>query len=169
MKEFLEVGKITSAHGLRGEVKIELWCDGVEFLAAFNALYLDDEGKEKLTVKSVRRQKNGAIIKFDEISDINAAEALRGKALLCKRSDAPLEKGRHFIADLIGCRVIDIETKKEYGTVSGVENYGASDILEIKSDKGLRLVPLINEIVKEIDAKQSYIAIQNMKGLFDEN
>lgn len=169
MKEYLEAAKITSTHALRGEVKAELWCDSAEFLSSFKKLYLDAAGKTALTVLSVRRHKNGAILKFDEIKDINEAESLRGKILYCKRADAPLEAGRHFLDDLVGCTVADIKSKEEYGVVTGVQNFGASDILEVKCRNKTCLIPLIDEIVKEISPENSFIGIVKMKGLFDED
>ena len=62
-KKFLEVGKIVSTHGLKGDVKVEPWCDDGNFLCEFKTLYLDDNGVEKIDVSSAKVHKN----RFDEI------------------------------------------------------------------------------------------------------
>ena len=52
IKEYLEVGKIVGTHGIKGECRVELWCDGGDFFSCFTTLYLDKNGKESISVKS---------------------------------------------------------------------------------------------------------------------
>ena len=92
---------------------------------------------------------------------MDSAEQLKNSILFADRDDAPLQEGAHYIQDIIGCEA--------YGRVSDVLNYGASDILEIKSGKKTNLVPLVDDIVCEIDEIGGVIKIKPIKGLFDEN
>lgn len=169
MKQFLEIGKLINTHGIKGEMKLELWCDDIEYVKQFKALYLDDNGNKPLTVLSVRPQKNHAIIKLAEITSIEEAEKLKNRVLFGNRDDAEIDDDANYIQDIIGCAVVDIENEKNYGTVVDVLNHGASDILDVKFDGGHRYVPVIEDIVKEIDTENQVITIKYMKGLFDED
>ena len=81
MKQYLEVGLLNNTHGVRGEMKLTLWCDDLDYLRRFQVLYLDPEGQHPLHVTSLRPQKQGAIIRFAEITSIEQAETVKGKVL----------------------------------------------------------------------------------------
>ena len=169
MKQYLEIGKIVNTHGLKGEVKLELWCDDVDYLKQFKTVYLDENGAQALTLVSARPQKNHAIVKLAETGSIEEAEKLRGRVLYANRDDAVLEEGHNYIDDIIGCYVVDSDTEQEYGWVCDVLNYGASDILDVESWGKHTLIPMIDEVIVEIDVEFQVIRIKPMKGLFDEN
>lgn len=169
MKQYLEVGKLVNTHGIRGEMKLELWCDDIDYIKQFKTLYLDKNGSKSLTLLSARPQKNHAIVKFLEITSINDAEKLKNSVLFGNRDDAEIDEDANYVQDIIGCSVVDIESGKKYGSVVDVLNHGASDILDIKDEAGHKYVPVIKEIVKEIDAENQLIRIKYMKGLFDED
>ena len=76
MKQYLEVGLLNNTHGVRGEMKLTLWCDDLDYLRRFQVLYLDPEGQHPLHVTSLRPQKQGAIIRFAEITSIEQAETI---------------------------------------------------------------------------------------------
>ena len=153
MKQFLEIGKLINTHGIKGELKLELWCDDVDFLKQFEVLYLDDYGSNCLTLLSARPQKNHAIVKFAEITSIDEAEKYKGKILFCNRDDAEIDEEANYIQDLIGCVVVHAENSEEYGRVADVLNYGASDILDVVKGKKHSYIPVIPDIIKEIDAE----------------
>ena len=139
---------IAGAHGVRGEVRLKLFGEGAESLRAFSVF---DAGGRKLTLKSVRPVNQGAVATFAEVTDRSAAEALRGTVLTVPRESLPaLPEGEYYWHDLVGLPVRD-ENGRAVGAVHGVENYGASDILEIACDGGRRvLVPLVPAAVPEI-------------------
>lgn len=169
MKQYLEIGKINNTHGLKGEVKMLMWCDGIDYIKQLKTVYLDDEGKKPLTLLSARQQKNVAILKFAEITTIEAADELKNKVLYCNRDDAKIDEDSHYLADIIGCYVVDVDTEEEYGKIVDVLNYGASDIYDVESWGQHTLIPAIDDIVKEIDTEYQVVRIKPMKGLFDEN
>lgn len=169
MKKYLEVGKINNTHGVRGELKLTLWCDDIEYLKQFKTLYFDDKGEKAVKLLSARPQKNLAIIRLDGIDTMEKAEKLKGKLLYCDRDDAKIEEGSNYIADLIGCYVVDIDTEEEYGQVKDVLNYGSCDIYDIESWGKHTLIPATDDIVKEINVEYKVIRIKKMKGLFDED
>lgn len=169
MKQFLEIGKLINTHGIRGEMKLELWCDDIDYLKQFDMLYLDENGNDSLKLISARPQKNHAIVKFAEITSIDEAEKLKNSVVYCNRDDAEIDDDANYIQDLIGCIVVNAENNEEYGSVAGVVNYGASDILDVVNDKKHSYIPVIPDIVKDIDTEHEIIRIIPMKGLFDED
>ncbi|MGN0522063.1 MAG: ribosome maturation factor RimM [Eubacterium sp.] len=169
MKQYLEVGKINNTHGIKGEVKMLLWCDDIDYLKQFDTLYLDDAGAKPLKLISVRAQKNMAILKFDGINSIEDAEKIKGRILYGNRDDAKIDDDANYIADIIGCYVVDIDTEEEYGKVVDVLNYGSCDIYDTESWGRHTLIPATPDIVKEINTEYKVIRIKPMKGLFDEN
>ena len=169
MKKYLEVGKINNTHGVKGELKLTLWCDDIEYLKQFKTLYFDDKGEKAVELLSARPQKNLAIIRLDGIDTMEKAEKLKGKLLYCDRDDAKIEEGSNYIADLIGCYVVDFVTEEEYGQVKDVLNYGSCDIYDIESWGKHTLIPATDDIVKEINTEYQVVRIKAMKGLFDEN
>lgn len=167
-KQYLEIGKIVATHGIKGEMKLRLWCDGPDFVKQFSFLYLDEMGKEALKIRSVRPQKKDALILVEGVESIDKAEFLKNKVLYMNRDDASVPEGYHFIQDIIGCKVFDIDNGKLYGIVKDVSNLGASDLYEVENEKKETvLIPAIQEIVKEIDTVSERILICPMKGLFN--
>jgi len=126
---------VTGAHGITGEVRLKLFTEDLGAYRSFNG--------GALTLKSVRVGSNGAIARFAEIGDRNAAEGLRGTELTVLRSALPpLGEGEYYHIDLIGLAVVT-GVAAPVGTVAAVENFGAGDILEIERPDGSRfMVPV---------------------------
>lgn len=169
MKQFLEVGMVNNTHGIKGEMKFTLWCDDINYLKQLDVLYLDDKGEKPFRIASVRPQKSIAILKLEGINTIEQAEELKGRVLYCNRDDAVIDENANYIADIIGCYVVDIDTEEEYGQVKDVLNYGSCDIYDIESWGKHTLIPATPDIVKEINTEYQVIRIKKMKGLFDED
>ena len=87
-KRFLDSGKIVGTHGIKGELRIDPWCDSPEFLCCFKKLYLDEQGRESIKVKS-RPHKNIVLCKVDGIDTIEQADKMRGKTIYRPRGDRP--------------------------------------------------------------------------------
>ena len=167
VKQFLEGGKIVGTHGVRGEMRVECWCDSPQFLAQFKTLYFD-EGKEKVKVQS-RAHKNMVLMKMPDVTTIEQADQFRGKIVYIKRADIKRDEGVNFVQDLIGLQVTDSATSEVYGTVKDVLRTGSNDVYEMKSDDSkLYYIPAIPDIVDEIDIEGGKIFITPMKGLFSD-
>ena len=120
---------IIGAHGVAGEVRLKLFGDGPDSLRTYKSF---DAGGRSLTLKTVRHGPNGAVARFAEIADRNAAEALRGTALTVPRSALPpLADGEYYHHDLIDLPCVS-DAGDELGHVVAIENFGAGDILEIE-------------------------------------
>ncbi len=167
MEQYLEIGKVVNTHGLRGELRVDPWCDSPQFLCQFKTLYLK-KGETKLSVSS-RPHKTIAIVKAKGIDTIEEAEKLRGRVLYINRSDARLAPGEYFIQDLMGLDVIDIDTSKNYGKITDVLKTGANDVYQVTDEKKKDyLIPVIDDVVKEIDINGGKVLIKPLKGIFDD-
>lgn len=168
MRDYLEIGKITSAHGLRGEFKVELWCDGLSFAAQFKTLYLGMQ-RDALTVESCRGTDVQAIVKAEGFDHIDTAKTLVGKTLWFARKDAVLPDGSFFQDDLIGLSVVDADTGETYGMLSSVYRTGANDVYAVQGKTGAeKLFPAIAQIVKFIDLEAGKMTISPIPGIFDD-
>lgn len=166
MEQYLEIGKIVGTHGLKGELRVDPWCDSPQFLCGFKTLYLTN-GKTKLSVSS-RAHKNIAIVKAKGIDSIEEADKLRGKILYMNRNDAKLSDGEYFIQDLIGLAVIDIDNGTVYGKLTDVFKTGANDVYQVTdNNKNDYLIPVIDDVVKEINLEEKKVLIKPLKGIFD--
>lgn len=163
---FLEAGRIVGTHGVRGEVRVEPWCDSPQFLAKLKKLYFDN-GARELRVCS-RVHKSLVLMKIDGVDTVNDAATLRGQVLYLARKDVKLAPDRHFIADLLGCRIVDADTEEEYGTVCDVSATASSDIYHMKTAEGREvLIPVIPDIVLSVDTDAAVIRIRPMAGLWE--
>lgn len=135
---------VIGAHGVAGEVRLKVFADDLSAFTSFNG--------GSLTLKSLRPGNNGAIARFAEVGNRNAAEALRGTELTVPRNSLPpLDEGEYYHADLIG---LPVETP--YGAAVGrvvlIDNFGAGDVLEIEKADGKRfMVPMRADAVPEWD------------------
>ena len=167
-KQYLDSGKIVGTHGIRGEVRIDPWCDSPEFLCAFKKLYLDNKGETFIEVKS-RPHKNVTLSKIKGLDTIEQAEKLRGKIVYINRDDINLGEGVNFVQDLIGLEVRDVDNDTVYGKISDVIRTGANDVYEITDSNNKKyLAPVIDEVVIESDVDNGFILIRPMKGIFDD-
>ncbi len=168
-KKYLEIGKIVSVHGIKGEIRVQPWCDSGEFLTEFQELYFQ-KGEQKLEIESARVQKNIVIMKIKGVDDRNAAQLLRNKILYMDRDDVELEEGSYFIQDLLGLQVVDFDRpEKVYGELVDVTQTGANDVYHIKGeDQKVVLIPAIPDVIQEIDLAQGIMKITPLKGLFEE-
>ena len=149
--EPITLAAITRAHGVAGEVRLKLLGDGLESLKAHKH-YNDGT----LTLQKVRSDnKGGAIARFAGIDNRTAAEKLRGTTLSVSRNDLPpLEDGEFYHSDLIGLAVVT-DSGEPVGEVRAIENFGATDIVEIEKPDGKTfMIPLTEHAVPEWNAER---------------
>ena len=171
IKEYLEIGQIVSTHGIKGEVRLNPWCDSPEFVKKFKNLYFDDKGNNAVKVVSCRPHGNVAVLKLDGVDTVEQAQKLRNAVLYMKRSDVKLPDGKWFVSELIGCQVLDADDSSVcYGELKDVESYPANDIWYVKTPDGEEvLVPAIKDVVVKCDVADNKVYIRPLRGLFDEN
>ena len=165
-KEFLEAGKIVTAHGIRGEVKVMPYTDTPELLCEFDRLFIG-KNRDEIGVERSRVFKSTVIMKLEGIDTPEAAEKLRNKLLYMHRDDLELDDDTYFIQDLIGIEVRDADSGKVYGTISDVMQTGANDVYVIKGSDREYLVPAIADVVVSTDIDENIMTIRPLDGLFD--
>lgn len=169
MEDTLQVGIITSPHGVRGEVKVYPTTDDVRRFKRLKEVILDT-GKERinLEIESVKFFKNLVILKFKGIDNINDVERYRQKSLYVTRKNAVrLSRDEYFIADLIGLSVQN-ENGDNIGTMKDVMETGANDVYVIGMNDGRELLlPAIKQCVLEVDVEAGYIKVHILDGLLD--
>lgn len=166
-EQYLECGKIVSTHGVRGELRVQPWCDSPEYLCEFTTLYLQ-KGAQALEIERARVSKNIVLMKLKGVDTLDDAVLLRGKVLYLDRNDDP-DSGT-FIADLIGLEVTDADNGTSYGTIADVLPTGANDVYVLTDESGTeRLIPAIPDVVIETDVDGGVMRIRPLKGLFDED
>ena len=168
IKEYLEIGKITSTHGIRGEMKVQPWCDSVDFMKSFRTLYLDKKGEKAVKVK-IRQGGNMAIMKMEGVDTPEDATKMRNRILYMKRSDAVLPEGYYFMQELFDCKVIDADDESiTYGVLTDVSETGANDVWHIKDEEGKEyLIPAIPPVVIDVNVAEGIIKIRPLRGIFD--
>ena len=167
--EYLQAGQIVGTHGVRGEVRVDAWCDSPAEFAKLKTLYTDAVGGGKMAVRS-RAHGRVALCRIDGVDTVEAAAALRGTVLYMHRDDMKLPSCTHFIIDLLEMRVLDASSGACYGTIVEVSHTGSNDVYHLKMPNGaLVLIPAIPAIVKSIDVDAGEMTIEPMKGLFDDD
>ena len=160
--KFLEAGQLVNTHGVRGEVKITPWADSPEFLKKIKTLYIGPD-KTAYSVLSSRVHAGFLVALLDGVDDINAAMALKGKTVYIDRSDVRLPRGRFFIADLIGARVID-ESGAELGTVADVMEAPAQRIYVVRGETE-HLIPDVPEFILSVDPEAGLVRVHLIEGM----
>ncbi len=165
MNNELEIGKIVNTHGLRGDVKVMPWCDEPEIFHELAYVLID--GNE-FDIEKSRIQKNMVILKLKGIDDINDAENYRNKTLTIPREElGELPDGTYYICDLLGCSVETVDGRA-LGKICDIIKTGSNDVYVIENDdKKQVLIPVIDEVVKQVDLENKHITVQPLKGLID--
>lgn len=167
MEQLLQVGVISSTHGIRGEVKVFPTTDDAMRFKQLKHVILDT-GKEQrpLEVQGVKFFKQFVILKFKGIDNINDIEKYKGRPLLVTREDAvELEEDEYFIADMIGISVVT-EDGAQFGRLKDVMETGANDVYIVDTkEHGEVLIPAIKECILDVNLEEQVMKVHLLDGL----
>lgn len=156
------VGRIVTAHGVKGEVKVEPLTDFPERFARGSRLWLD--GVE-LGVMSGRWQRSQVIVKLDGVDSREAAEALRGKELTVPDvAELPVGEDLYYLHDIVGLRV-ESRDGEALGEVYDVLSTGSNDVYVVRGDGGEMLLPALEDVVLEVDVAGGRIVVDVPDGI----
>lgn len=160
--EYIPVGQIVNAHGIKGEVKLNPMGFDPEFVADFDVLYI---GGKRTEVKSARVHKSVVLLTLPGVTDMDAALALKGKTVTICRDDVEVPEGYYFDEEIEGMTVVDCATDAVIGKVKRVLTYPAHKIYEVKGDREY-LIPAVPEVfIESVDLDSEIIRVHLMKGL----
>ena len=165
----LRVGVITSAHGIKGEVKVFPTTDDAKRFKELKKVILDT-GKEyiPMEIEHVKFFKNMVILKFRGYDNINEIEKYKSRDLLITRDQAvDLEPDEYFITDLIGLAVVS-DQGAELGILKDVLETGANDVYVVATKDGKELMlPAIGDCILNVDLEQGRMEVHVLEGLMD--
>lgn len=169
---YLAVGYVSGVHGLRGELRIDLYTDFPERFAPGVLLYIGAELTE-VEVVSARPHKNQVLLGLAGICGREAAEALRGAWLFVKEEEAVrLEADVYWVHDIVG---LDVETvdHRHLGTISEVLFTGANEVYVVKTPPDVNqgrdlLLPAIADVVQQVDLAANLLVVRLLPGLLEE-
>lgn len=162
----IEIGKIVNTHGLKGDLKVEPWCDGIETFEFLDTVYVNDLPYE---ISGVHAHKNLFLLKLSGVDSINEAENLKGATLTAREEDMPpLEDGVFYIKDIIGLKVYD---KDRYiGEIYDWIETGSANVYVVRRDnKKDVLIPGVDEFVKKIDIENKTMHVELLEGLMEDD
>lgn len=161
-----EIGQVVNTHGIRGELKIQPWCDDPAVYDELEYIYISGS---KYVIEKTRLHKNCIIAAVEGIDNINDAELLKNRIVTIEREvlGEPPE-GSYYIADLLGLDVI-CDNGKKLGILEDVIHTGANDVYQVaREGKKPALLPVIDDVVKEVNIDGGYVTVSLMKGLVDD-
>lgn len=167
-EELVPIGRITGAHGIRGEVKLAPYgpLEGVQW----GTVYIASRGKEPEPRKVIsHRVHKGVFLVFLEgVPDRNTAETLAGCELFVAKSSLPeTAEDEYYYADLVGMEVFT-EEGKFVGKVENVFPTGGNDVLETYGPHGEVLIPAIESVIVLVEPEKNRITVRLMEGLLPE-
>jgi 16S rRNA processing protein RimM len=165
---YLAVGKLRHAHGVHGEILMEVYTDFPERLQPDTVLHLGPETMQLRLVRC-RNHREGLLLTFDGYTTPEAVGELRNQVLYVRTDDRPpLAEGEYYHYQLIGLTVIS-ETGLNIGPVTEILETGASDVLVVRPETGPEvLIPVADEFIQKIDLEKREITVHIIPGLLAE-
>ena len=159
---YIEAGRITSTHGVHGELKIEVWLDTPEDLKHYRRIFIDGQERKLL---SVRQQSRFVIAKLDQVDDINAAQPFKGKTIYIAREDAPLPPGGYFLQDLLDAKVV-LEDGSSVGVLTEILERPANNVYVVTDPDGREiLIPVVPAFIIRADAENGIVTVRLLEGM----
>lgn len=159
------LGAVAGVHGIKGEVKVKSFTEVDSDLDKYG-LVENEAGDRRFELKVVGHSKELLRVKIKGVDDRNEAEKLIGTAFFVDRSVLPelSKEDEYYEADLIGLDVKTPQNSETAGTVAGLYNFGAGEILEIKvkATGKLEMIPFNQQYVPEVNVKDGYIIVESV-------
>lgn len=167
-EERVVVGKITSAHGIRGEVKVSLFVDDPSFLSDVKTIRLDGRPPREIAVRGVRFHSGSALLLFEGVTDRTEAERLRGRELSVPLSLLPaLDEDEYYVSEIVGLQVESSEGEP-LGTLEEVIFTGANEVYVLRGGPhGEILIPAIESVVQSVDLEGGRMVVALPDGLIE--
>ena len=167
---YLEGGRVCTAHGVRGILKLEHYCDSARVLSSQKRVYLKNRdgsfSERAVTSASVAGQ--FVLMGIEGVDSREAAIAMRGAIIYLAREDIPVKAGELLLVDMIGLPVVHAESGAVLGELSDISDVAGRRIYTVKTAKGDVLLPDVPEFIKEIDGERG-MSVLPIPGFFDDD
>ena len=167
--DFFYVGKILKTYGNKGQVLVHLDVDDPQQYLDLESVYLDLHGERiPFFIRDLEiKPNNKAVVGFEDFSTMEDAESLKGLEIWLPLSALPpLADDQYYFHEIIGFRVID-QTAGEIGIVAEVMELPHQSLLKVRQASKEILIPIVDEIILEVDKPSKTIRIQAPDGLID--
>ena len=167
-KIYLECGKVCGAHGVRGVLKVEPWCDSPKVLAMQKRVFLatgDGEFKEA-RVLAASASAGSVLMSIEGVEGRDAAIAMKGTILYLHRDDVPVAKGEMLLSDMIGLDVVDANTGERYGVITDITEVPRGLLYTVETAKGVVYYPSAPALLKGVDPERGLL-VTPIPGFFD--
>ncbi|MBQ6240091.1 MAG: 16S rRNA processing protein RimM [Firmicutes bacterium] len=173
MREYFQIGVITSPHGIRGSVRVFPMSENKKRFEEIQQVPYSQPDSDEIagvyTITDVAYQKNVVLLTFAEITDRDGAEAVKGQKLWIHRDEAvPLEEGEYYLPDLMGLHAVS-DAGEDLGVITDYMEPGSTVVFVIeKPGKPELLIPFAKDYVREIDLDAGTMTIHLIPGIRDE-
>lgn len=155
------MGRVASAFGVRGWVKVQTFSEYVDSLLDYRVWYLGHENGpwRKVDVLDAEAHDKTLAVHFSECPDRNAAERLKGLLIAVPRSSLPeQDEDEYYWADLIGLAVVNV-AGEALGHVAELLETGANDVLVVRGTAGELLIPFLKSVILNVDMAAKTIEV----------
>ncbi len=161
MEQFVECGRIVNTHGVRGEVKAEIYCDS-ELFAQERELLV---GGRPFRLLSHRRHGAFLLLTLEGIATVEQAMPLKGKVITVPRASIRLKKGQYLYQDLYGFAVLDLRTGQVIGRLAEVLERPASMLYRVEGPAGEILIPAVPPFHVGVDFEARQLQVRTIEGM----
>lgn len=167
-KIYLECGKVCAAHGVRGVLKVEPWCDSPKVLAMQKRIFLatGDGAYKEARVLTASVSAGFVLMSIEGVDGRDAAIAMKGTVLYLHRDDIPVRKGEMLLSDMIGLDVVDAVTGQVYGVITDITEVPRGLLYTVRTEKGEVLYPSAPALVAGVDSERGLL-VTPISGFFD--
>lgn len=161
-QEFIRVGRIVNAHGIRGEVRVQPRRVSPALLTRCKTFYIDGQ---PVTPTANHVHKELVLLKLPGVDDMNAALTYKNKDLFLRRADIVLPEGEYFDDELLGLEVYDCDTGALLGTLTAVDEYPASKVYTVKGERELLIPAVKDAFIRSVDLDGGRMEVKVWEGL----
>jgi 16S rRNA processing protein RimM len=164
--EWVAVGRVTRAHGVKGEVAVLVLSEVPERFEPGARVFVGESEERPLTVSTSRPHRQRLLVTFEEVGERDAAEALQGSYLFVPAAAAPdLPSGAFWTHELVGSEVVT-ETGRRLGLVHEVIHTPANDVWVARAEDGTEvLIPALKDTVADVDVAGRRVVVREIPGL----
>ena len=159
MTDKIEIGAVAKPQGIKGELKIRLFCDGFDSVKNITEAEIDGKVYKVESFRFCCGEE--AILKLVGLDDRNQAETMRRKEVFAHKNEIDVEEGRYFISDVLGCKLF-LTSGKELGEIFDIIS-GNVDYYYVKTDEGTAVFPLIDGLLESVDIAAKKVTVNAKK------